>query len=121
MELEKKSRSLKKVIKTFIESIKFLHKLDKGLVTYYALIGLMVGAKPFVNIYALKLIINAISAQKTFKEVFILALATVVLNLFLDLTEKFLGHHTYFRMELMTEKRDMEFGRKNTTIDNEFF
>ena len=81
MELEKKSRSLKKVIKTFIESIKLLHKLDKGLVTYYALIGLMVGAKPFVNIYALKLIINAISAQKTFKEVFILALATVVLNL----------------------------------------
>lgn len=120
MELEKKSRSLKKVIKTFIESIKLLHKLDKGLVTYYALIGLMVGAKPFVNIYALKLIINAISAQKTFKEVFILALATVVLNLLLDLTEKFLGHHAYFRMELMTEKRDMEFGRKNTTIDYEF-
>ena len=98
MLLEKKGHTTKEIISTFFKSIKFLNTLDKGLCFNYALIGIVTGLRPFVNIYMLKKIINALSQGLPKEHLFLLAGISIAINLLLFLCEKFIGHNFYFRM-----------------------
>ena len=120
MLLEKKGHTTKEIISTFFKSIKFLNTLDKGLCFNYALIGIVTGLRPFVNIYMLKKIINALSQGLPKEHLFLLAGISIAINLLLFLCEKFIGHNSYFRMENLTQLRNMEIAKKNTTMDYEF-
>ena len=94
--------------------------MDKGLCFNYALIGIVTGLRPFVNIYMLKKIINALSQGLPKDYLFLLAGISIAINLLLFLCEKFIGHNSYFRMENLTQLRNMEIAKKNTTMDYEF-
>ena len=120
MLLEKKGHTTKEIISTFFKSINFLNTLDKGLCFNYALIGIVIGLRPFVNIYMLKKIINALSQGLPKEHLFLLAGISIAINLLLFLCEKFIGHNSYFRMENLTQLRNMEIAKKNTTMDYEF-
>lgn len=108
-------------MKTGIKDIiKFSYKTDKVLFTSLILEQIVSSADIFINLYLVKLIINAFVKGKTKEEILFLCLIALISNFVLILIKRFSEETQTNRFRIILYKRDMEINKKTMKLDYEF-
>ncbi|UTD13814.1 ABC transporter ATP-binding protein [Treponema denticola] len=108
-------------MKTSIKDIiKFSYKTDKVLFTSLILEQIVSSADIFINLYLVKLIINAFVKGKTKEEILFLCLIALISNFVLILIKRFSEETQTNRFRIILYKRDMEINKKTMKLDYEF-
>ena len=108
-------------MKTSIKDIiKFSYKTDKVLFTSLILEQIVSTADIFINLYLVKLIINAFVKGKTKEEILFLCLIALISNFVLILIKRFSEETQTNRFRIILYKRDMEINKKTMKLDYEF-
>ena len=108
-------------MKTGIKDIiKFSYKTDKVLFTSLILEQIVSTADIFINLYLVKLIINAFVKGKTKEEILFLCLIALISNFVLILIKRFSEETQTNRFRIILYKRDMEINKKTMKLDYEF-
>ena len=108
-------------MKTNIKDIiKFSYKTDKVLFTSLILEQIVSSADIFINLYLVKLIINAFVKGKTKEEILFLCLIALISNFVLILIKRFSEETQTNRFRIILYKRDMEINKKTMKLDYEF-
>jgi len=108
-------------MKTGIKDIiKFSYKTDKVLFTSLILEQIVSSADIFINLYLVKLIINAFVKGKTNEEILFLCLIALISNFVLILIKRFSEETQTNRFRIILYKRDMEINKKTMKLDYEF-
>ena len=108
-------------MKTSIKDIiKFSYKTDKILFTSLILEQIVSTADIFINLYLVKLIINAFVKGKTKEEILFLCLIALISNFVLILIKRFSEETQTNRFRIILYKRDMEINKKTMKLDYEF-
>ncbi|UTC83999.1 ABC transporter ATP-binding protein [Treponema denticola] len=108
-------------MKTGIKDIiKFSYKTDKVLFTSLILEQIVSTADIFINLYLVKLIINAFIKGKTKEEILFLCLIALISNFVLILIKRFSEETQTNRFRIILYKRDMEINKKTMKLDYEF-
>ena len=108
-------------MKTGIKDIiKFSYKTDKVLFTSLILEQIVSSADIFINLYLVKLIINAFVRGKTKEEILFLCLIALISNFVLILIKRFSEETQTNRFRIILYKRDMEINKKTMKLDYEF-
>ena len=108
-------------MKTGIKDIiKFSYKTDKVLFTSLILEQIVSSADIFINLYLVKLIINAFVKGKTKEEILFLCLIALISNFVLILIKRFSEETQTNRFRIILYKRDIEINKKTMKLDYEF-
>ncbi len=108
-------------MKTGIKDIiKFSYKTDKVLFISLILEQIVSTADIFINLYLVKLIINAFVKGKTKEEILFLCLIALISNFVLILIKRFSEETQTNRFRIILYKRDMEINKKTMKLDYEF-
>jgi len=108
-------------MKTGIKDIiKFSYKTDKVLFTSLILEQIVSTVDIFINLYLVKLIINAFVKGKTKEEILFLCLIALISNFVLILIKRFSEETQTNRFRIILYKRDMEINKKTMKLDYEF-
>ena len=108
-------------MKTGIKDIiKFSYKTDKVLFTSLILEQIVSSADIFINLYLVKLIINAFVKGKTKEEILFLCLIALISNFVLILIKRLSEETQTNRFRIILYKRDMEINKKTMKLDYEF-
>ncbi|UTC67072.1 MULTISPECIES: ABC transporter ATP-binding protein [unclassified Treponema] len=100
--------------------IKFSYKTDKVLFIFLILEQVIRTADIFINLYLVKLIINAFVKGKTKEEILFFCIIALISNFVLTLIKRFSEETENNRYRIVLYKRDMEINKKTMKLDYEF-